>query len=56
MVTNGMSIYKRDGKNANSALFVTVNKEDFGGDHPLAGVMFQRKTEAAAFRAGGGNL
>ena len=54
VVTNGMSEFKRDGRNANSALLVTVGKEDFGSGHPLAGVVFQRKLEAAAFTSGGG--
>ena len=55
LVTNGMSEYKRDGRNSNSALLVTVEKEDIGSDHPLAGVEFQRRIEAAAFIAGGGS-
>ncbi len=54
VVTNGMSNFARDGKNANSALVVQVRREDFGGDRPLAGVEFQRRLERAAFRAGGG--
>ena len=54
LVTNGMSEYARNKENANSALLVTLNKEDIGSDHPLAGVMFQRKIEQAAFSAGGG--
>jgi len=54
LVTNGMSEYARDKENANSALLVTLDKNDFGSDHPLAGVMFQRKIEKAAFAAGGG--
>jgi uncharacterized FAD-dependent dehydrogenase len=54
LVTNGMSEYRRDGRNANSALLVTVENKDFGSDHPLAGVMFQRKIEEAAFTLGGG--
>ena len=33
---------------------VTVEKKDFGSDHPLAGNVFQRSIEAAAFAAGGG--
>ena len=53
VVTNGMSNYARDGKNANSALIAQVRKEDFGSDDPLAGVEFQRKMERAAYRAGG---
>lgn len=55
IVTNGMSEYKRDGKNANSALLVGVNPEDFPGEHPLAGVEFQRKWEHLAFQLGGSN-
>ena len=54
LVTNGMSEFKRDGRNANSALLVTIEKKDFGSDYPLAGVAFQRRIEAAAFAAGGG--
>ena len=54
VVTNGMSNHARDGKNANSALLVNVGPEDFGSDHPLAGIEFQRKLERAAYIAGGG--
>ena len=54
LVTNGMSEYARDGRNANTALLVTIEKKDFKSDHPLAGVVFQRKIESAAFAAGGG--
>jgi uncharacterized FAD-dependent dehydrogenase len=53
VVTNGMSEYARDGKNANSALLVTVSKNDFESSHPLAGITFQRKIESAAFAASG---
>ncbi len=56
MAVNGMSNHDRDGKNANSALIVTVTPEDFGGDSPLAGVEFQRRLEKAAFRAGNGRI
>ena len=54
-VVNGMSLFARDGENANSALLVSVGPGDFGGDDPLAGVRFQRKWEQAAFELGGGN-
>ena len=53
VVVNGMSRFARDGENANSALLVGVGPEDFGGDHPLAGVELQRKMEQAAYRAAG---
>ncbi|MBQ3424900.1 MAG: hypothetical protein IJH38_06870, partial [Clostridia bacterium] len=55
VVVNGMSLYARDGENANSALLVNVVPEDFGGDDPLAGVRFQQQWERAAFERGGGN-
>lgn len=55
VVTNGMSEYARDKNNANSALLVQINTEDFESDHPLAGVEFQRKWEQAAFEIGGGD-
>lgn len=54
-VVNGMSLFARDGENANSALLVSVGPGDYGGDDPLAGVRFQRKWEQAAFAAGGYN-
>nr|WP_320025366.1 hypothetical protein [uncultured Acetobacterium sp.] len=55
VVTNGMSEHQRDGENANAALLVGVHPEDFGDDHPLAGVAFQRKWEQLAFKLGGKN-
>lgn len=55
VVTNGMSAFARDGENINGGLLVSVTPADFGGDSPLAGVAFQRRLEAAAFRAGGGD-
>ena len=55
VVTNGMSYHARDGENANSALLVSVEKTDIGGDMPLDGVKFQRKLEKKAFELGGGN-
>lgn len=54
LVTNGMSVFARDGKNANSALLVGVGPADYGAGGPLAGVEFQRRLEEAAFRLGGG--
>lgn len=53
VVTNGMSRFARDGANANSGFLVNVVPADFGGDHPLAGVAFQRRWERAAFDLGG---
>ena len=53
VVTNGMSYYARDRENANSALLVGVGPENFGSDHPLSGMYWQRRLEENAFRAGG---
>lgn len=53
VVTNGMSYFARDDRNANSAVLVSVSPDDFGSDHPLAGVAFQRSIERAAYRATG---
>lgn len=55
LVTNGMSYYKRDKDNSNSAMLVTVNPEDFQGNNPLKGMEFQRHYEALAYKLGGGN-
>jgi len=56
VVTNGMSFNERDLENANSAVVVQINPEDFGGsENPLAGIEFQREWERKAFEAGGGN-
>ena len=46
---NGMSEYRQNSGISNSALMVPVTPEDFGSDHPLAGVDFQRKWEERAF-------
>ncbi len=51
-VTNGMSEFARDGKNANAALVVGVNPDDFGSG-VLAGVKFARRIEQNAFREAG---
>ena len=56
LVTNGMSRYARDEENINGALLVGVGPEDFGNDHPLAGVLYQRELEKRAFAAGGGGF
>lgn len=55
LVVNGMSEYKRDKENANSAVVVTVSPEDFKGTHPLDGMEFQRHYESLAYNLGGGD-
>ena len=54
VVTNGMSQYSRNERNANSGIVVGITPEDYPGD-VLAGVEFQRKWEARAFELGGKN-
>ena len=54
VVTNGMSLHARDGRNANAAVVVSVDGGDFDND-PAKAVAFQRRLEQAAYRAGGGN-
>ena len=56
VVVNGMSYHARAGENANAALLVGVQPEDFGDDHPLAGFVLQRSIEQAAYRLGGGDF
>lgn len=56
LCVNGMSYSGRNGENANSAIVVTVNKSDFGSEHPLAGIEFQRKLERKAFEVGNGSI
>ncbi len=52
VVTNGMSNFSRDGRNANSAVAVSVNPEDYGGTIETA-IAFQRNLEQRAYMAGG---
>ena len=52
IVTNGMSYSKRDGENANSAVAVSVNVEDFG-NNPFSAMEFQANIERRAYRAAG---
>ena len=55
VVTNGMSYAARDGENANAALLVGVQPEDFPYPGALGGMQWQREIEQAAYRCGGGD-
>ena len=55
VVTNGASLYARDGLNANAALLVNINPGDLPGEDPLAGIELQRRCEMRAFELGGGS-
>lgn len=55
LCTNGMSYHARDQVNINGGLLVSVGPEDFGSEHPLAGMYLQRRLEEAAYVLGGGD-
>jgi hypothetical protein len=62
VVTNGMSQYSRDDRNANAGLVVALTPDDYarrrtadGRVHPLDGIAFQRAFEQRAFELGGGD-
>jgi uncharacterized protein len=54
VVTNGMSQYSRNERNANAAIVVGITPADFPDDSVLAGVALQRHWEECAYAAGGG--
>ena len=56
LVTNGMSQYSRNERNANAAIVCGITPEDYApyGEGPLAGIELQRHWEARAFELGGG--
>ena len=56
LAVNGMSYSRRDSKNANSAIIITVDPKDFGSDDVLSGVEFQRGLEEKAYKAGNGKI
>lgn len=53
VVTNGMSQYSRNERNANSAIVVGIDPERDYPNHPLAGIDLQRQLESLAFELGG---
>jgi uncharacterized FAD-dependent dehydrogenase len=57
VVTNGMSQYSRNERNANAAIVCGITPEDYApyGQGPLAGIELQRHWEARAFELGGGD-
>ncbi|MGZ9711581.1 NAD(P)/FAD-dependent oxidoreductase [Glaciimonas sp. GNP009] len=54
VVTNGMSQYSRNERNANSGIVVGITPADYP-DHPLAGIALQEHWESRAYELGGGN-
>ncbi|MEO6407134.1 MAG: NAD(P)/FAD-dependent oxidoreductase [Burkholderiaceae bacterium] len=62
VVTNGMSQYSRNERNANAGIVVGIEPQDYrqdgrdgGAVNPLDGMAFQRLWESRAFERGGGN-
>lgn len=50
--TNGMSESYHDSPFANSGLVVTIEPDELGSDHPLAGIHYQQRFERLAYLAG----
>jgi len=55
LVVNGMSNHRRDSENSNSAIIVTVNKDDYG-NNLFDGIEFQRNLEKCAYSIGNSNI
>ncbi|WP_455231255.1 NAD(P)/FAD-dependent oxidoreductase [Geopseudomonas aromaticivorans] len=55
VVTNGMSQYSRNERNANSGLVVGITPEQDYPDGPLAGIELQERLESLAYELGGRN-
>ena len=53
VVTNGMSQYSRNERNANAGIVVGITPEQDFPDGPLAGVEFQEQLESTAYELGG---
>lgn len=56
LAVNGMSYHSRDGKNANSAIIVSVTPADFKEPGVLGGIAFQRGLEERAYQAANGKI
>ena len=53
---NGMSNHDRGSDRANSAIVMTVGEQEYGSDHPLAGMSFQEKLEERCYKLGKGKI
>ena len=56
LAVNGMSYSGRNGKHANSAIVVAIDEKDYGTDHVLAGMHFQRELEEKAYKLCDGKI
>ncbi|MBE9532513.1 MAG: NAD(P)/FAD-dependent oxidoreductase [Proteobacteria bacterium] len=55
VVTNGMSQYSRNERNANAAIVVGIDPEQDYPEHVLSGIDLQRDLEKLAYKLGGGD-
>lgn len=56
LAVNGMSYSGRNGEHADSAIVVAVDEKDYGNDHVLAGMYFQRELEKKAYELCDGKI
>lgn len=56
LAINGMSYSGRNGEHADSAIVVAVDEKDFGSEHVLAGMYFQRELEQKAYNLCDGKI
>lgn len=56
LAINGMSYSKRDSDSANSAIIISVSKEDYPSKDALSGIAFQRQLEEKAYHMGNGKI
>ncbi|MCR5545208.1 MAG: FAD-dependent oxidoreductase [Lachnospiraceae bacterium] len=56
LAVNGMSYSARDGKNSNSAIVVSVGKNEFDLNDPMAAIAYQRSLEKKAYELGSGKI
>lgn len=56
LAVNGMSYSGRNGEHANSAIVVAIDEKDYGTEHVLAGMHFQRELEEKAYELCDGKI
>lgn len=56
LAVNGMSNFRRDSGNANSAIVVSVGAGEYDLEDPLGAMKYQRRIEEAAYKAGDGRI
>lgn len=56
LAVNGMSYSGRNAEHANSAIVVAIDEKDYGTEHVLAGMHFQRELEEKAYKLCDGKI